>query len=132
MNPFARTFFIATFVVSIVVADTCYGQLSAPRIRRRNNFGTSVQSHIQNRPTVSPYLNLLNNSSREGIPSYFTQVRPQLQARAAAQRAEQSIESLQQDVTRVESTVRRNSVGGFQTGHPTRFMNTLHYFPLRR
>ena len=92
MNPFARTFFIATFVVSIVVADTCYGQLSAPRIRRRNNFGTSVQSHIQNRPTVSPYLNLLNNSSREGIPSYFTQVRPQLQARAAAQRAEQSIE----------------------------------------
>jgi len=103
-------------------------QLFNPGARR--NIGTYTQRYLYTRPTVSPYLNLLQRDPTYGLPLYHTQVRPRLEARAQARQQQRSINQVQRQVSNLSTQVRqRNQTTGFQTGHPTRFMTYSHFYP---
>ncbi len=94
----------------------------------------SMRSRIHNRPTVSPYLSLLSvDNQTNGLPTYFTTVRPRIEAQRRAQEQDQQNDQLQR-LQRQVSTVRRQMTqaqrnnGVFPTGHPTRFNNYSHYY----
>ena len=88
---------------------------------------------VPNRPTVSPYLNLLSQNN-PGVSNYLTLVRPQLEAREQQVRQQAQINQIQRQVQRGQPggvPVRGSSeIRG--TGHETVFMNYLHYYPVRR
>jgi len=64
------------------------------------------------------------------VTNYHTLVRPQLEARAAARQQQRSIAQVQQQVNTIQRDFRQvRQTGVFQTGHPTRFMTYLHYYP---
>ncbi len=95
----------------------------------------SLRSRIPSTPTVSPYLSLLANQ-QTGLPTYFTRVRPQLEAQRRAREQDRQNDQLQRLQSQV-NTVRRDltqsqqNTGGFPTGHATRFANDSHYYPTR-
>ena len=92
----------------------------------------SQYSNIYNRPTVSPYLNLLQGN-RFGVSNYQTLVRPLIEQREAAQMNQANIQQLQQQFQSGQAAAMRRGGGGGgarSTGHPTRFQNYLHYYTL--
>lgn len=99
------------------------------------NGSLNVTNRINNNPTVSPYLRLLqgNGGAASGIGSanaiYQTQVRPQLERRQQAAQQQQQIQGIQRDLGRLRQQYSQPSTGFMQTGHPTRFMSYSHYYP---
>jgi hypothetical protein len=85
------------------------------------------------RPTVSPYLNLLRNTSG-GISNYHTLVRPQIQARETMLRQQAQINQVQRQAQRGQpgGVPVRGSQEIRGTGHETAYLNYLHYYPARR
>ena len=84
------------------------------------------RSDNPNGPTVSPYLNLLqNNNQLNGQPTYQSLVKPLIDQQSAIQRQGNSLQQLQQQV--------RTQGGGAPsqraTGHTTFFMNYSHFYP---
>ena len=127
-------------IVGILTVDA-YGQLTyAPRLQGRNpsaasGLANNISGYVTSRPSVSPYLALLNVSNAiAGLPSYQTSVRPRLEQQRQQREQVQQQRQLQRLQTQV-STVRRDlqraqqANGMFPTGHPTRFRNTSHYYP---
>ena len=98
-----------------------------------NNRVRSIQNQLTNRPTVSPYLRLLNTNNSTSIggvqPVYQTQVRPALEARQRQQQQSRQIQQIQTDLNRMRTQYTRPSSGYMSTGHPTRFMTYSHYYP---
>ena len=97
-----------------------------------SNPRTFVQKYLYNRPTVSPYLNLLRFDQRDsGIPNYQTLVRPMLEQRERNRAAQKDISRLQSQVGSLRSDFVRSqqNQAGFRTGHPTRFMTYSHFYP---
>lgn len=92
-------------------------------LHAQNPAGNLVYQNIFSRPTVSPYLNLLNPAGAVGLPNYFTLVRPQIEQRAGLS---QQAAQLQQLNRQVSANTRRSRSGQQQqvrsTGHPTQFM----------
>jgi hypothetical protein len=100
-------------------ADDSQNRFSRPRISP------------QNRPTTSPYLNLLRNTpgSRGFASDYFLRVRPEQQWRSDNARIDQSIQSLQNQMSRQQQTQQRNPLTTIgPTGHGTSFFNHSHYY----
>ena len=102
----------------------------------RNNIAFSIDNYLYNRPTVSPYLNLSRTNSGSFLPNYHALVRPELQRReqAARQTAHiarnaRQLQQVQRDLRQTQDRQRRM---GLVTGHPTRFMSYLHYYPQPR
>lgn len=78
-------------------------------------------------PTVSPYLNLLqNNSLLSTATSYQSLVKPLIDQRDAIQRQGNSLNRLQRQVS---GQAYGAGGGGRGTGHGSYFMNYLHYYP---
>jgi hypothetical protein len=90
----------------------------------------SGRSDNPNGPTVSPYLNLLNNNNQlNGVPNYQSLVRPLVEQRNATQRQGNALQNLQQQV----NTQRAGGSGaGRSTGHATSFMYYSHFYPAPR
>jgi hypothetical protein len=86
------------------------------------------------RPQLSPYLNLLNRNGQGGVSDYFTQVRPQIEARNELNRQQAEITRLQRQV----SQPRTSGIppGGSReirgTGHDTYYMNYLNFYTMPR
>jgi TolA-binding protein len=100
-------------------------------IPRGTNASRATRDYVLNRPTVSPYLNLLRAGTGYDA-NYQTLVRPALQNRQQARQQQSSINQLQSRVTNMQGQMvseRRQQGSRFSTGHPTRFMVYLHYFP---
>lgn len=79
--------------------------------------------HSPQRPTFSPYLNLLRAGNSPTL-NYYGMVRPELQF-------QQSIANLQGSVTANQQAInglQNDPTGTVMTGHPTQFMNTGGYF----
>ncbi len=75
-------------------------------------------------PTVSPYLNLIQNN-QFGATNYQSLVKPLIEQGNAINRQGRNLNNLQQQVYS-----RPQGAGGFQsTGHATFFMNYSHYYP---
>lgn len=93
---------------------------------------------LTKRNTVSPYLNLINlgggtpgqAAANFSLPNYQTLVKPQVQNRRLAQLRNRQLNNLQGQVQTLRTDIQRNQEeGAFSTGHPTRFMTYLHYYP---
>lgn len=93
---------------------------------RAQNY--SLSNPTVNRPTVSPYLNLLQ-TNQFGISQYHSLVRPQLEAREAAQRNSQQISQLQNQVQSFQAGARARPAG--RSGHITSQLYYSHYYNMR-
>jgi hypothetical protein len=84
------------------------------------------------RPTVSPYLNLLQGGGGAlNLPQYQTLVRPFLEQQAINQRTAFDSQILQRQVNSLQSQVNYGQAApGRSTGHPTRYMNYSHYYSM--
>lgn len=90
-------------------------------------IGSYARPQVNNRPAVSPYLNLGRPGS--AAINYYGLVRPQIQT-------QQALQTLQQEITDSQSM---NTFGAPQqgipndqlpiTGHQATFQYTSHYFP---
>jgi hypothetical protein len=85
------------------------------------------------KPTVSPYLNLLQNNNGNGLnlPQYQTLVRPFLDQQAFNNQSSADAQRLNRQVNALQSQT-SNAAPGRATGHGTRFMNYSHYYGLGR
>ena len=88
------------------------------------------RSDNPNGPTVSPYLNLLNNNNQlNGLPTYQSLVRPLVDQRDAIQRQGSSLQNLKQQVN-------AQGAGGAGVGRGTgvhsQFMYYSHFYPARQ
>ncbi len=98
--------------------------------RAQQSVRTRYRNSLLNRPTVSPYLNLVRRDGSLGASNYQTLVRPQLEARQNAFRQQQTINNVQRQVNTLQTDFRQSqALGTRQTGHPTRFMTYSHYYP---
>lgn len=114
----SRCILISAVVVAVFVA------LSRPAMAQ---YGSVYQGRSDNPvgPTVSPYLNLLqNNNPLTSIPNYQSLVRPLVDQQNAIQRQGNSIQQLQQQV----STGAGRGAGQRGTGHASFFMNYSHFY----
>ena len=84
----------ATFMVPI--GHTQAQELFNPT--GRFDAQTAARDYIINRPTVSPYLNLLRSESGVSGPNYQTLVRPAFESRQRASQQQSSIRQLQSRV----------------------------------
>ena len=124
---------VAFCLPSSVLAQS--GSSGALSTLSRAQSGFSVTNRINNRPTVSPYLRLLqgNGQAQSGFanvqPIYQTQVRPELERRQNARVQAAQIQGIQRDLSRLRQQYTQPNQGYMQTGHPTRFMSYSHYYP---
>jgi hypothetical protein len=105
----------------LVCAAGCWGILGGS-LYAADPAASLLYDNIFSRPTVSPYLNLLNPAGAVGLPNYFTLVRPQVEARAGLSRQAAQLQQLNRQVS---TNARRSRQGPSQvrsTGHPTQFM----------
>ena len=91
-------------------------------------------SNIQQSPTVSPYLNLLNRNTGSGLPAYQTLVQPILQQQQQAAIQQTQISRLQKQQSALAAggglTAPARGVSSEirGTGHVTAFMDYSHYY----
>jgi hypothetical protein len=109
--------------------------ISAPVVRQSHYFNRQPISkpfkHIQQQPTVSPYLNLVRDDSGAAA-NYQTLVRPQIEQLNFNRQQELQFDRLDRQFQnfRSESAFpQEGSVDIRETGHTTRFMNRSHYYP---
>ena len=117
----ARFLWLTAAIVILLVAPQA--------VMAQGALGGYYQGHSDNPngPTVSPYLNLLqNNSVFSQASNYQSLVKPLIDQNAAIQRQGGAINRLQQQVNPGASSGRG---GGRGTGHTTYFMNYSHYYP---
>jgi hypothetical protein len=115
-------------ITTILAVATSAVLFSACAARAQQPF-----SNIQQSPTVSPYLNLMNRSN-VGLPTYQTLVKPQIDQQEQNFQQQQQISRLQQHQKSLVANQERglsqrgisNEIRG--TGHVTVFMDYLHYY----
>jgi hypothetical protein len=85
-------------------------------------------SPYANRPTVTPYINLIG---RNPVINYFGIVRPELEMRNIQQQQIQAIQTLGRQLQGTESKS-ADQWSLPKTGHRAYFMNFSHYYPPRQ
>lgn len=100
-----------------------------------STFAQSTPGGISNpynpKPTVSPYLNLLQNNGNFDFPQYQTLVRPFFDQQAVNTRNNFENQQLRGQVNSLQRQVNRPGMSSIRaTGHPTRYMNYSHYYAL--
>ena len=109
-------------VLSLVLIATVSGLCSTDLLAAPPSFGRP------NRPTVSPYINLLNNNIDPAI-TYYGIIRPEQELRATSNANAQSLSNLTKRVARNEQKIEMPSGRLSASGHATSFGNTRGYFP---
>ena len=89
-------------------------------------------ANVQQSPTTSPYLNLLNRQGT-GLPTYQSLVKPQIQQQQENARQQQQIQHLARQQSKLAGGGLTQATRGIsteirQTGHVTASMDYLHYF----
>ena len=111
--------FVVAALALLAAPGSAFGQYSGGRY--------TGHSDNPNGPTVSPYLNLLNNNNQlNGMPTYQSLVRPLLDQQSAIKRQGNSLQQLQQQVNTPGTGA---SGAGRSTGHSTSFMYYSHFYP---
>jgi len=110
-----------TRLILLVVGILGFGGSSA--LAQLDPGGQLYYDSIYNRPTVSPYLNLLNpGAAANSVPNYFTLVKPQLEQRAALTQQRADISRLNRQVSAGPRRSQRQQSQIRSTGHATQFM----------
>lgn len=82
-----------------------------------------------NRPAVSPYLNLVNNT-QNGITNYQSLVKPLVQQQATNRRQGTAINQLQKQVAASRPTSGAQGSDALRpTGHHSTYQNYSHFYP---
>ena len=84
------------------------------------------------KPTVSPYLNLLQNN--QNLPQYQTLVRPFLEQQSINDINQRDSQLMRRQINTLQGRSAGAGAGSGpmrSTGHPTRFMNYSHYYNMR-
>ena len=120
-------------------AKTVHAQTSFQNFNSMRSAGRATQNYLYNRPTVSPYLNLTRRDSQVGLPSYYTQVRPQLERRQQDQMQQRQAQQTQRELASLRNNFRQQQNQGGQPlttgkfGWSSRGMprhgSTLNYYP---
>lgn len=121
---------VSRTLAGIVVA-LVFGAVS-DEVSAQNASRDFNRNFYYNRPTVSPYLNLITQAQSTGFaPIYQNVVRPQMEAREAQLRQDSDISRIQSQLSQMRADYGRqqNQSGQVSTGHPSRFMTYLHYYP---
>ena len=106
----------------------CLFLLWRPRVGHSHKPAcTRGSSDNPNGPTVSPYLNLLQNNNQLNVaPNYQSLVKPLIDQRNATQRQGNALQNLQQ---KVNAQGAGGAGVGRGTGLHTTFMNYSHFYP---
>ena len=119
---------IAACFVLFCIGEEVQGQVSqTPR-----NF---FRRFVQDRPTVSPYLNLIGSQQDQmrgatARPVYQTLVRPELERRRSEQQTQRGMVQMQRQLSDLRQSYQSSQSNTFgATGHPTRFMIYSQYYP---
>jgi hypothetical protein len=80
------------------------------------------------RPTLSPYLNLLNRNNGVGF-NYYQRVRPEVEFRNADRQLSSDVNTLQSRLNDLKAQREELKQGLSTTGHVPRFMDLKGYFP---
>jgi hypothetical protein len=124
-------------VAGVLAALAAFGLLDASQ-----SHGQQARRYRPRTPTVSPYLNLLRREEGDGLPNYYSLVRPQLQQQAFNNQQQQFnqqqlILSAQQSAaigalsTQLQPTLTpTGKASGFMTtGSGVHYQNTSRFFP---
>lgn len=123
----------AAVLLVLLLAVPSMAQSGALSARQYATRGSAI-GNVLSRPTVSPYLRLLQN---QGNPQtgfgnvsavYQTQVRPMVQQRQQAAQQQQQMNRMQSQLNQVRQQYTQPNSGLMTTGHPTRFMSYSHYY----
>lgn len=96
---------------------------------RRNPAANIVRDATINRPTTSPYLNLLRPQGATGVPNYQSLVRPQLQQDRTNAQQRRTMNNLQNQISNLQVEGAPPPYTGVRpTGHRSSFMQTGNYF----
>ncbi len=128
---------LAAGMAMLITTDVALAQFPGGGYSRPRGRGAT-----QITPSVSPYLNLLREN-RSFVPNYFTFVRPevrQLETNMAQGAAIGQLETRQAQIMQMQQQLPTGQTPPLQTfpqmqsttGHPTSFMNYLHYYPYQR
>lgn len=130
-----RSFWLACAALAVLgLVDVRSAQAQAfmprPSLQPRSTFGAprySTPRGLQ-RPTVSPYLNLVRPDVF-GPLNYQLLVRPQIEQRYSNLRQERSLEMLGYELQAGEADLRRGRSSRVrETGHVSDFMNYSHFY----
>ncbi len=107
------------------ITQRAFAQLPYRQPSRGYSVSSGPPKLKANRPTVSPYLNLLGN---QGVGSgYYNLVRPQQQIQHRAAAIDKSIQSLQSNqALLIQGQQQQPEIG--TTGHAATFMSHYRYF----
>ena len=129
---------VSALVVVLGMQENAHAQFG----RGSRSVGRTTQNFLYNRPTVSPYLNLTTRDASNGLPNYFTMVRPQLDRRQQDVAQQRQNASVQRQLSQVQNQVRetqQQQAGSVLTGRMgwssrgmPRFGNTLNFYPASR
>lgn len=135
---------IVTGMICLLSTTESMAQSRRPNLNPASQYMRNPASQVLRaaRPTVSPYLNLLqNNGGLFGNPNYQTLVRPQLEQQRINRSAGTAIRGLQQQVGGIEGALGSQAQGqNTQTVRPTGrfggggltayYGNLSHYYPV--
>jgi hypothetical protein len=117
--------------IGLSSSSAAYAQ-SSKRIQRPQMGYNPAQSQmantLYNRPTVSPYLNLLRQQGVGSPPNYQTLVRPQLDQDRINSAQHRQMRNLQNQLTDLDRTTVEPGETIRATGHRTDFLEFRNYF----
>ena len=95
----------------------------------QNADGQEKTRYSPERPTVSPYLNLLRNDTGP-LPNYYSLVRPQLNQQAFDNGIVSAARLQSLSIQKIEDVAQMRSTG--PTGTGSVFRNLSHFYPAKR
>ncbi len=130
-----KQFLIISLCVIAITAlpSLAYSQRRAPSRPKRpklnnNPAGQIMRNATTNRPTVSPYLNLLRPQGANSIPNYQSLVRPEMQQNRLNAQQNSALKNLQGEVQGLEGSSNQVYKGVRPTGHHAGFLQHSAYF----
>lgn len=125
----------AQLYLNQVQAPRAQPSVAAPAARRAPTFNLQPISkpfkNVQQRPTVSPYLNLVRDDNGAAA-NYQTLVRPQMEQIDFNRQQQTRLDRLDRQFQSFRNENAYPIQGSEQlreTGHSTRFMNRSHFYP---
>jgi hypothetical protein len=118
----------------MAIAACVFGFLPTEAFAQRGGIYHDGANPYNSRPTVSPYLNLLQGGGGAlNLPQYQTLVRPFLEQQAINDRNSFNTQLMGRQINTLQTQVNRNQFApGRATGHPTRYMNYSHYYSMQK
>jgi hypothetical protein len=101
----------------------------------QNSSGQDIPRYSPQRPTISPYLNLLRNDSGP-LPNYYSLVRPQLRQQSFDNRMLAATRAQEQQVQQLREITDAAAAGPTGTastfGNLSHFRNQSHFYPVKQ